>query len=57
MGIPTWIVVPILPYYTWALPGNTSPWYDSVVLYRQTDVNEWETVFDKIHKNLLIEVK
>jgi len=34
MGIKTWIVVPILPYYLWALPGNKTPYYDNVTLYR-----------------------
>ena len=34
MGKPTWILTPIMPYYTWAVPGETSKWYDSVRLYR-----------------------
>jgi hypothetical protein len=36
MGVPTWIVTPVLPYYLWAKPGNTTEWYDSVRLFRQT---------------------
>ena len=52
MGKPTWIVVPILPYYTWALPGNTSPWYDSVRLFRQTEFGIWDDVFVGINKEL-----
>jgi hypothetical protein len=52
MGKPTWIVVPILPYYTWALPINDSPWYDSVQLYRQEKINDWEPSFDKVNKDL-----
>ncbi len=53
MGKPTLIVVPVLPYYTWALPGSISPWYDSVTLFRQTTINEWKQVFNDINKYLM----
>jgi hypothetical protein len=52
MGIPTWIVVPILPYYLWAPPGNTTVWYDSVKLYRQEVFGEWSAPFDQIKVDL-----
>lgn len=52
MGIPTWVVTPIMPYYTWAVPGNTSKWYDSVRLFRQSKYGEWEDVFANIRKAL-----
>lgn len=48
MGIPTWIVVPRLPYYTWAMPGEKTPWYDSVTLYRQE--KDWP--FEKLRADL-----
>ena len=52
MGKKTWIVLPILPYYIWALPGNTSPWYKIVRLYRQTKFGDWADPFDRIQKDL-----
>lgn len=52
MGIPTWIVTPIMPYYTWVVPGNTSRWYDSVKLFRQEKYGEWEAPFQKIREEL-----
>ena len=52
MGIPTWIVTPIMPYYTWAVPGEKSKWYDSVRLFRQTKYGEWSDVFDNIRIEL-----
>ena len=52
MGIPTWIVVPVLPYYLWAPPGNTTVWYDSVKLYRQEIFGEWSAPFDQIKIDL-----
>jgi hypothetical protein len=50
MGVETWIVVPILPYYLWALPINTTPYYDSVTLFRQEKYGSWNEPFEKIKK-------
>lgn len=52
IGIPTWIVTPIMPYYTWAVAGNNSRWYNSVTLYRQLKYGEWDVPFDNIRKDL-----
>ena len=52
MGIPTWIIVPILPYYLWALPGDTTPWYRSVRLYRQEKYGDWDIPMDRIKLDL-----
>ena len=50
MGIETWIVVPILPYYLWALHGDTTPYYDCVKLFRQEKYGSWDEPFKKIKK-------
>jgi len=52
MGKPTWIIVPILCYYTWGLPGEKTPWYNSVRLFRQEKFGEWESVFSKVRNEL-----
>ena len=52
MGVPTWIVVPILPYYLWAKPGNKTEWYNSVELFRQETYGDWTAPFVKIKKQL-----
>lgn len=52
MGIPTWIITPVLPYYPWALPGDKTPWYDSVKLFRQTTYGDWNTPFKQIEIEL-----
>ena len=52
LGVPTWIIVPILPYYLWAKPGNTTEWYDSVRLFRQTVFGDWSKVFSEIKNNI-----
>jgi hypothetical protein len=52
MGIPTWIITPVLPYYLWAKPGNRTEWYNSVRLFRQTGHGDWVTVFGELKKEL-----
>lgn len=49
MGKPTWVIVPILPYYIWALPGTASPWYRSVRLFRQTVYGDWSGAFSELN--------
>ena len=54
MGKETWVITPILPYHTWAVgapESNTSPWYPSVTLYRQTAQETWNPVFQKLYKD------
>ena len=48
MGIPTMIIVPVVPYYLWTLPGISTPHYDSVTLLRQTDPDDWLAPFNQL---------
>jgi len=48
LGIETWIIVPVLPYYLWAEPGETSRWYDNVRLFRQKVYEDWNSPLDEI---------
>lgn len=52
MGKPTWIITPILSYYLWALPGDTTPWYKSVRLFRQTVYGDWADPMTRIAQAL-----
>ena len=54
LGKETWVLTPIMPYYVWAYPieSNTSPWYDSVKLYRQKKFGVWDQPFAQISKDL-----
>ena len=57
MGVETWIVVPILPYYLWALPGNKTPYYDSVTLFRQEKYGCWKAPFELMTEQLKLRNK
>jgi ADP-heptose:LPS heptosyltransferase len=52
MGIETWIVVPVLSYYLWALPEDTSPYYDSAKVFRQKTSGDWVEPFNNIKEKL-----
>jgi len=52
MGVPTWILVPVLPYYLWALPGDKTPHYDSVTLFRQLKYGDWKHPMMQIKNKL-----
>ena len=54
MGKETWVIAPIMSYFTWAVPGSKSAWYDSVKLIRQEDYGNWEKPFAKVKKELRI---
>jgi hypothetical protein len=60
LGKETWVITPILPYHTWAYgspgkPGDrgskTSPWYDSITVYRQIYKEIWQPTFDEIYND------
>lgn len=52
MGKRTHIIVPVLPYYLWALPQDTSPWYDNVRLFRQETPGNWTVPFTQLKASL-----
>ena len=52
MGIPCWMCVPYNSDWRWGLDGDTTVWYDSVKIFRQSERGNWEQVFDRVKKEL-----
>lgn len=52
MGVETWVVIPVMGYYLYAMDGDKCPYYDSMTLFRQEVFGEWEAPFDKIKARL-----
>ena len=48
MGVETWILIPLTPYYLWALPGMNTDHYNTVKLLRQIKHDDWTAAFDAI---------
>ena len=52
MGVETWVVIPVMGYYLYALDGDKCPYYDSMKLIRQEVFGDWQAPFDKIKERL-----
>jgi tetratricopeptide (TPR) repeat protein len=48
MGKPVWVLVHFAPDFRWLLKGDTTPWYPSMRLFRQTRSGNWSEVIDRI---------
>ena len=52
MGVETWTVIPVMPYFLYAQEGDTCPYYDTMKLLRQESFGDWEAPFNKIKERL-----
>ena len=52
MGVETWVVTPVMPYFLYALEGDTCPYYDTMKLVRQEVFGDWTAPFEKIKERL-----
>jgi tetratricopeptide (TPR) repeat protein len=52
MDVPCWTLIPFNCDWRWGAEGDTTPWYDSVRLFRQERLGDWEHVFERVKKEL-----
>ena len=52
LGKPVWLLIPANNDWRWFTESEDSPWYNSLKLYRQPKLGEWEVVLDRIYKDL-----
>ena len=52
MGVDTWVVIPVMPYFLYALAGEKVPYYNSFTLFRQETFGNWTAPFANIKKAL-----
>jgi hypothetical protein len=52
LGRPTWVMVPFNPDWRWLLGRDHSPWYQSVRIYRQPSIGDWQSVFARVAADL-----
>jgi tetratricopeptide (TPR) repeat protein len=57
LGVPVWVVLPLVPDWRWLLHREDSRWYPSMRLFRQTQYCEWTDVFRRIVEELRSVVK
>jgi len=52
LGCPVWVLTPFAPDWRWMLERRDTPWYPSMVLYRQHAPHDWDGVMLELAKEL-----
>lgn len=52
MGCPVWLALPYYNEWRWLLQGETTPWYPSMKLFRQSREGDWQEVFRRMAEAL-----
>ncbi len=50
LGESVWVALPFSPNWRWLLGRDDSPWYPTMRLFRQTAIDGWPDVFERIAK-------
>lgn len=52
MGKPLWILLPFAPDFRWLVEGETTPWYPTAKLFRQSAKCDWVEVLQRVASTL-----
>jgi Flp pilus assembly protein TadD len=52
MGKTTWLLLQKIPEWRWGLDGDTSFWYPSMRLFRQSERGNWDEVMERVAAEL-----
>lgn len=53
LGIPVWVMLPMIPDFRWRLEGSTSAWYPTMRLFRRRNGEGWERVINDVATALI----
>ena len=53
MGIPCWVILPYEVNWRWHTDLSVCDWYNSVKLFRQHSIGNWQSVFDDILNEMI----
>ena len=48
LGSPVWILIPFNPDFRWMTDGESSPWYPTARLFRQSKLGDWSDVVTRV---------
>lgn len=54
LGVPTWLLTSAEPYWPWWSGGDTTAWYPSMRLFRQTRLGHWDPVIERVRAALAL---
>jgi hypothetical protein len=57
LGARVWVAVPVVPDWRWGHTGNSTPWYPTATVYRQSRPDDWKMVFEVMARDLAALVK
>ena len=57
LGKETWVLLSYVANFWWLLERTDSIWYPSLTLYRQPTLNDWDSVYGSIRKDLIFKLK
>ena len=57
LNCPIWMPLKLIPDWRWMLGTNKTPYYPSMVLYRQKQWGNWDEVFERIKKDISYKIK
>ena len=49
LGKPVWTLLSYVPGWRWMIDRSDSPWYPSMVLFRQKSIGNWNSVLQSVH--------
>lgn len=52
LGKTTWVLIPYIPDWRWQMDSQSTRWYPSLRLFRQTYRDDWSKVFSAVEKEL-----
>ena len=52
LGKPVWILLPFAPDWRWLVAREDSPWYPTARLFRQPRMDDWDSVIDRVARDL-----
>ena len=53
LGVPTTVLLGKIPDWRWLREGDTTKWYPSMKLVRQTEMGNWSEVMSEVHQSLV----
>ena len=52
MGVKTFLMLPYMPEWRWFYDTETTPWYDSVKIFKQKIPGDWTEVVARIKNEI-----
>lgn len=54
LGKPVWTLLAYVPDWRWGLEGETTPWYPTMRLFRQTQPGDWPNLMQRVAQELSV---